>query len=300
MPLNQGYVTTDRQVRLFFQKVGDGPLPVIIPNALFMFDDFSSLADGRTLVFIDWRNRGRSDSVGNPQALAKGIHHDVDDLEAVRRHFHFEKVAVIAHSYSAVTAVLYAMKNPAHVDRVVQLGPIQPFLGKEYPAHLKCVDETFAKVMSGLQQLEQERTSIEPKEYCRKFWALLRVLFVVNPADAGKLAWEPCETPNERNFMKQFTDNLLPSLQHLNLTEAEIAKVHIPVLTIHGRKDRSAPYGGGKEWAYLLPNGRLLTIEEGGHFPWVEDPATIFAAVDAFLAGQWPDTAREVISMEVE
>jgi len=52
---SQGYVATDEGVRLFFQKVGDGPIAVIIPNALFMFDDFSGLAKGRTLIFIDWR-----------------------------------------------------------------------------------------------------------------------------------------------------------------------------------------------------------------------------------------------------
>jgi len=298
--MSQGYVPTDEGVRLFFQKVGDGPIAAIVPNALFMFDDFRRLANGRTLVFIDWRNRGRSDPGGGPQALRRGIHHDVDDLEAVRRHFQFERVAVIGHSYSAVTAVLYAMKNPAHVDRVVQLGAMQPFFGNDYPPHLKYVDETYAKVMSGLQQLEQERATTEPVEFCRKFWDILRTLFVTNPADAGKLAWDPCEAPNERNFMKQFLENVLPSLQNLSLTETEIARVHTPVLTIHGRKDRSAPYGGGKEWARVLPNARLVTVKEGGHFPWVEEPETVFGAIDTFLSGQWPEAAREFVSMDDE
>jgi proline iminopeptidase len=298
--MSQGYVPTGEGVRLFFQKVGDGPIAVIVPNAFFMFHDFAGLANGRTLVFIDWRNRGRSDSCSDPQALARGIHYDIDDLEAVRRHFHLKKVAVIGHSYSALTAVLYAMKNPDHVDRVVQLGAMQPFFGKDYPPHLKCVDETYAKVMSGLQQLEQQRASMEPMEFCRKFWDLLRILFVTDPADAGKLAWAPCEVANERNFMKQFLENVLPSLQNLNLMETEIAKVHTPVLTIHGRKDRSAPYGGGMEWARVLPNARLVTVKEGGHFPWVEEPETVFGAIDTFLSGHWPEAAREVVSMDAE
>jgi hypothetical protein len=85
---------------------------------------------------------------------------------------------------------------------------------------------------------------------------------VVNPADAGKLAWEPCETPNERNFMKQFTDNLLPSLQHLNLTEAEIAKVHIPVLTIHGRCS-SAGRTTWNEKYRVMTSRRVANV---GHF----------------------------------
>src|SRR5215471_2876541 len=295
---SQGYVVTDEGVRLFFQKVGDGPVAVIIPNGLFMFDDFKGLADGRTLIFIDWRNRGHSDPVNDSQKLSKGILHDVDDLEAVRRHFGLERVAVIGHSYSALTAALYALKNPTHVDRIVQIGAMQPFFGKQYPPELMCLDETFAQVMSGLQQLEQERGAIEPEKFCRKFWDLLRVLFVVNPMDASRLAWDPCESANERNFMKQFSQYILPSLKNLNLTTEQIARVRTPVLTIHGRKDRSAPYGGGKEWAHLLPNGRLLTVDEGGHFPWVEAPETVFGAINKFLAGEWPAAAREVASME--
>ena len=300
MLASQGYVTTDEGVRLFFQKVGDGPVGVIIPNRLFMFDDFKGLVDGRTLIFIDWRNRGYSDTVNDPIKLSKGILYDVDDLEMVRRHFEFERVAVIGHSYSALTAVLYAMKNSTRVERIVQIGTMQPFFGKQYPPDQMCMDETFAQVMSGLQQLEQERASTEPKEFCRKFWDLLRVLFVVNPADAAKLAWDPCESANERNFMKQFSRYILPSLQNLNLTADQIAQVRTPVLTIHGRKDRSAPYGGGKEWAQLLPNGRLLTVEEGGHFPWVEAPGTVFGAIDTFLSGEWPDDGRNFASMEAE
>jgi len=297
MSQSQGYVATDEGVRLFFQKVGDGPIAVIIPNAFFMFDDFKRLAKGRTLIFIDWRNRGRSDST-EPQALQRGIHHDIDDLEAVRRHFQFEKVAVIGHSYSALTAALYAMKHPGSVDRVVQLGAMQPFFSKDYPPHLKCVDATYAQVMSGLQQLEQERASTEPMEFCRKFWDLLRILLVTNPADACKLAWQPCEAPNERNFMKQFLESVLPSLQNLNLTDDDLARIHAPVLTIHGRRDRSAPYGGGMEWARALPNARLVTVKEGGHFPWVEEPETVFAAIDTFLSGQWPEAARQVASLD--
>jgi pimeloyl-ACP methyl ester carboxylesterase len=52
-----------------------------------MFDSFQHLAEHRTVIFFDSRNRGGSDSVGDRSKLARGIHHDVDDLEAVRRHF---------------------------------------------------------------------------------------------------------------------------------------------------------------------------------------------------------------------
>jgi pimeloyl-ACP methyl ester carboxylesterase len=57
------------------------------------------------------------------------------------------------------------------------------------------------------------------------------------------------------------------------------------VLTIHGRKDRSAPYGGGKDWAEQLPNAELVSVENGGHAPWIEAPDVVFQSIRAFLEG---------------
>ena len=96
---SEGYITTDDGIRLFFQKLGSCQKTVIMPNWVFLFDDFKHLGDGRTLIFYDLRNCGRSDRGSDSPKLKRGIHHDVDDLEAVRRHFKITPVAVIGHSY---------------------------------------------------------------------------------------------------------------------------------------------------------------------------------------------------------
>jgi hypothetical protein len=75
---SEGFVRTEDGLRLFFQKVGSGPETVLIPNGIYLFDDFEWLASERTLIFYDTRNRGRSDHVHDGSQLAMGIHHDVD------------------------------------------------------------------------------------------------------------------------------------------------------------------------------------------------------------------------------
>ena len=97
--------------------------------------------------------------------------------------------------------------------------------------------------------------------------------------------------------MKYWGAYIVPSLQSLNLTTADFAKAQAPVLTIHGRKDRSAPYGGGREWALRLPNARLVTVDEAAHAPWIENPDQVFGAITTFLNGAWPE-AEEVQSLE--
>ena len=78
------------------------------------------------------------------------------------------------------------------------------------------------------------------------------------------------------------------SLKSVVMTQDQMKKISIPVLIIHGTKDRNAPYGSGREWAASLPNARLVTIEGAAHESWADDPATVFASIRQFLRGEWP------------
>ena len=298
MARSEGYLTTDEGIRLFFRTQGDGPEKVLIPNGMHLFDDFEPLAPGRTLVSYDVRNRGRSDRVTDGPELKGGLHHDAADLDAVRRHFGVDRADLIGHSYMGLLVVLYAMKHPAHVNRIVQVGPVEPHHGKTYPTHLTGADATLRDVLAQLGQLQQERDLFTPTEFCRKFWSVLRRIYVVDPADASRADWGRCDLPNELGFMKYWTEVVLPSIRNLDLRAEGVARVAAPVLTIHGRRDRSAPYGGGRDWALLLPNARLLTVENAGHAPWIEAPETVFDAIRAFLDGGWPAAAERVVSLE--
>jgi pimeloyl-ACP methyl ester carboxylesterase len=72
----------------------------------------------------------------------------------------------------------------------------------------------------------------------------------------------------------------------------------MPVLIIHGTKDRNAPYGGGRDWARAFPNARLLTVENAAHVPWVEAPELVFGSIKAFLDGRWPDEAEKIAAVD--
>jgi pimeloyl-ACP methyl ester carboxylesterase len=273
---------------LYFAKHGhEGPegRVLLVPNGIYLREDFSRLASTRMVVFYDVRNRGRSDAVTG-DGIARGVLHDVDDLDAVRRHFGADRVDILAHSYAATTALLYVMKFPAQAHRVVQIGPLPPYAGKQYPADLTCADDTLRDVLSRLGQLEPQRAQMDPVEFCRAFWAILRRLYVVDPANAGRIRWERCDEPNELNAMEYWTRSILPSILRLDLTETQLRQVHHPVLVVHGRKDRSAAYGGGRDWALALGNARLLTIDDASHAPWIEAPDVVFSAIEMFLGGR--------------
>jgi pimeloyl-ACP methyl ester carboxylesterase len=278
MAPRDGYVTTQDGIRLYFRQLGDGPGTVIIPNAVHMFEDFKDLADDRTLIFFDLRNRGRSDAVSDRSKLERGVHHDVDDLEAVRRHFGLTRPDLLGHSMYGLMVALYAMKYPEHVNRVVQIGPAQPDFSKQYPAELTGADTVLEDVSAKLAKLDPSEAG-----YQDKWWALVRTLYVTDPADADKITLSAQGLPNELALLKHLNENLMPSLYGLKLTAEDFAKVKSPVLTIHGTRDRQAPYGGGQDWARLLPNARLVTVEGAAHAPWIENPEFVFGSIRAFL-----------------
>jgi pimeloyl-ACP methyl ester carboxylesterase len=299
--IEEGYVETDDGTRLFYQKTGSGSQVVIIPLRLYTFEAFKQLGNEFTVIAYDTRGRGRSDPISDDQKAAKlSIQHDVADLERIRRHFKVQKANLIGYSYLGLMIVMYAMEHPDRVERLVQLGPVPLKFGTEYPDNLMAKDEPGdAKVLQELRRLRREENYhvTHPKEYCEKEWSYTRVGLVGNPANADKVSANPCEMPNEWpiNLVKHF-ENSFASVQKLNISKEKIAAVKVPVLTIHGTKDRNAPYGGGREWALILPDARLLTVQDGAHQSFDEFPEVVVPAVRTFLAGNWPEGAERVTS----
>jgi pimeloyl-ACP methyl ester carboxylesterase len=118
----------------------------------------------------------------------------------------------------------------------------------------------------------------------------LRPIYVVDPAAVEKLdGWQRCHLRTEQTAATYFTEYLLPSIRPL--TARDVSGVTMPVLVVHGTKDRSAPYGGGRDWAAMLPNACLVTVDHAGHMPWIEKPGEVFDTLQAFLDGAWPSTA---------
>ena len=217
MLITEGHVTAADGVRLFFQKVGNGRGTVVVPNAVYMFDDFKRLAAEHTCIFYDLRNRGRSDAVADDAMLKGGVHNDVQDLEAVRRHFELENMSVLGHSYVGAVVALYAMEHSENVSRVVQIAPTAPNITKQYPPDLTNMDATAVQVFTQLAQMQHEGEPSDPVDACNRAWSVLRPLYVFDKADVHKISGMGfCELINERNAMKHFQSNIMPTLQCLH------------------------------------------------------------------------------------
>ena len=283
------YVPASDGTQLFVQRLGTSPNTVLIPNAIYMHDDFARLATDYTVILFDPRNRGRSATVEDPARLADGVELDGADIEAVRLHFGIQDLTLIGHSYLGLVIALYAMRHPARTRRVIQISPQQPYHARQYPHELCWNDDTLAQVWAGIRELQPQRPVLDPVEFCKRSWSILRPMYVADPGHTNRIQnWGFCDCPNERNFMQHWIQNINPSIQRLNLQAEDLAKITCPMLTIHGRKDRNAPYGGGLDWASDCLNARLFTVAEAAHVPWLEAPGKVWPAIETFLRGEWP------------
>ena len=295
---SEGYLTTPDGVRLYYRRLGSSPKTVILPGRLFALADLEWIGQDYTLISYDMRNRGRSDLVADDAKIS--FEHDVGDLETVRRHFGIERMALIGYSYLGKIAVLYALEHPDRVERIVQLGPVGPSFGTEYRSDYVASDDPVdPKALAELRASRSERNLhlTHPREYCREEWAIVQLPRLVgDPARRDRVRIDVCDLPNEwpilqaRHLRVHFEES---GMTHRTPIEA-VRALRMPVLTVHGTRDRNSPYGAGREWSYLLPQGRLLTVEGAGHHAFGEMPEVVTPAIAAFLAGEWPEDAVKV------
>src|SRR5205823_691587 len=107
-----------------YREVGQGQ-PIIVLHGgpdfdhTYLLPDMDRLADTYRLIYYDQRGRGKSARNVQPEDVT--IESDVDDLDSVREYFHFEKVAVLGHSWGGVLAMEYAIRHAERVSHLILL-----------------------------------------------------------------------------------------------------------------------------------------------------------------------------------
>jgi len=299
-PFEEGFIAAPDGAKLHYRKIGNGPVTLIVPLDFILFDDFKQLADLATINFYDFRNRGRSSHVTDVKMLT--INQDVTDLETVRDHFKVDRFVPVGFSYVGMMVMLYALDHPQHVSRIVQLGPLGTKWGTQYPKELTHGNEDIAAPEADVKKWHemqaQGMAEKSPRRFCEAQDKVFRYVLVGDPAHASRVK-SHCDLPNElaSNLATHFAASL-ESIKKVNISKDQLNTITVPVLTIHGTKDRNAPYGGGREWAMSLPNARLVTVEGAAHASWLDDPATVFASIRQFLRGEWPLAAERVTTLQ--
>ncbi|MDP9121402.1 MAG: alpha/beta hydrolase [Acidobacteriota bacterium] len=296
MKSSEGFIFVRPGLHLYYRDLGEGEEVVLVPNANWLAELLQPLAQGRRLIFYDPRSRGRSSTVTDRRHL--GLEEDVSDLEAVRRYFGLERMALLGSSYHAAITATYALENPQHVERMLLVCPITPRQPGEWAQETPSSD--LLVYPPGIPRLEEMRREgidrDDPVAFCRAWFT-----YFLLPAQMGELAAvirfpldDICAFPNEwpRHTMTLYFDHIVPKMKAWDF-RPRLPSLERPLLVVQGTDDL-VPLEASREWAAHGANARFLRIEGAGHHPYLERPQEFFPAVELFLRGEWPDRAEIV------
>lgn len=296
MESSEGFVFVRPGLHLYYRLLGDGPETLVVPNANWLADPLQPLAEGRRLILYDPRSRGRSSTVTDHRQL--GLEEDVSDLEAVRRYFGLDRMALLGASYHAAITALYALENPERVERLLLVCPITPKRPGEWAQETPTSEVLIHP--PGIPRLEEMRREAldrdDPVAFCRAWFThFLLPAQMGEPAAIVRFPIEDvCSFPNEwpQHTMSLYFDHIIPKMDDWDF-RPRLTALEMPVLVMQGTDDL-VPLEASSEWAAYAPNAYLLRIEGAGHHPYLERPREFFPAADRFLQGGWPQGAEVV------
>jgi pimeloyl-ACP methyl ester carboxylesterase len=273
--------TTSEGLTLSFERRGSGPLLVCHPGgpggSAAEFRDFAGLDDTFELVLLSPRG-----SHGSDPAADYSLQSYIADLDALREYLGVDVFDLLGFSHGGIVAMAYAAAHRAHVRRLVlvdtpgvwdeeaeaamhraiELRRDQPW----FAAAAKAIEEEQAGAFSSVDELIANAQTQAPLYFHR---------------------WEGNEKAGRELFgdfahhepLHQFNTIEFPNLD----LRDRLRTIAAPTLVVVGDDDMIAGPVCAEAIVRELPDARLVTIPDAGHFVYVEQPEAFRAALTDFL-----------------
>ena len=240
--------------------------------------EVATLDGGRELFFYDQRGGGRSKTNHRDEITWRT---QVRDVATVVREFGLEGAPIIGYSWGALLAMLYASEaasdtglpgyerliliDPAPVTRQYRGEFEREFSRRQNAPDVARMREELAA--SGLRERD-------PEAYRQRNFELSVAGYFADPRSAQDL------TPFRVTSRVQ--QSVWESLGDFDLiADGRLARITGQSFIVHGRQD-PIPLASSEAAAKVM-NAELVTIDDCGHVPYVEQPAALFAAIERFL-----------------
>ena len=269
--------------RLAVHQVGDGPPLLCVPGgpgrAAEYLEDLGGLSNNRRLLLLDNRGTGASELPADRSSLQ--FTRLADDLADVQRELAVSPADLLGHSAGCPVALLHAARRPDDVRRLVLVTPS----GRPFGWTPDDLDEIraargtepwFAAAAEAQAALEHASPRIrgELEKETRPFWygrwderaqthAAGADRQVSLRANAGYPPGDGYDPAAARESLRSITAD---------------------VLIVVGGRDALTGVTVAERFADVLPKAEVVTIDDAGHFPWVDEPDAFRGAVEGFLA----------------
>ena len=278
-PLDQEirFCRTRDGVRLGYALMGTGPPLVKVANWLTHLEYdlespvwrhwYQALGARYRLLRYDERGTGLSDL----DADGYGVDAWVDDLETVVDAAGFDRFPLLGISQGGAVAIEYAVRHPERVSHLVLYGAFVkgPLLRARLPAEAR-----EAALMPELAALGWGRQH-----------PILRQVFTMRFLPEGPP--EYWAAFDELQVQTVPMENAVKFLEAFNAIDVEdaAARVQVPTLVLHARREVLLPVAEGQLIAKLIPGSRFVSLDSCNHLLLPDEPAwpRFLDHVDGFL-----------------
>jgi proline iminopeptidase len=237
------------------------------------------LAEHHDLLFYDQRGGGRS-RTDDREPITWRTH--VEDLLAVVSEFGLNPLTIVGYSWGGLLALLYSLETAGGASKPSRLVLIEPApLARRYRTEFEA---EFNRRQKGaaIQKMRDDLAASglresDPQAYRQRAFEISVAGYFAHPEKAHDL------TPFR--VIGRIQDSVWSSLGEYDLIP-QLGRIDSATLFVHGRDD-PIPAASSIEGAKAM-GARLVLLDDCGHVPYVEQPGTLFAAVDDFLSA--PDS----------
>ena len=274
-------LTTPDGLTLSYERRGNGPLLVCHPGgpgaSAAEFEDFAGLDDTFELVLFNPRGSHGSDPADDYSLASYAA-----DVEALRGHLGVERLNLLGFSHGGCVAIAYAAAQPARIQRLLLVDTLAVWGDEAETAMERAIEARagrpwFAEARQAIEE-EQAAAFSSAAELIANLQRQIPLYFhrwVGNERAGGRLAMDFAHAEP----LHHFNTVEFPTLD----LRGELRTIEAPTLVVAGEEDFICGPVCADAIARELPNARLVTIPESGHFVYVEQPEAFRAALTHFL-----------------
>jgi len=252
---------------LFSNIIGTEGKPLLILHGfLGMSDNWKTLGkkfakQGYQVHLIDQRNHGRS-------FHSDEFNYDVlvDDLKRYCEHHNLDTISLIGHSMGGKTAMLFAVKHPEMLEKlvIVDIGP------KFYPTHHE-------QILAGLSAIQQEMLASrsDAEDIMKKFVPD----FGTRQFLLKNLYWKKDKTLGLRINL----DVLIDNVEEIGEALSGSATYEKETLFLKGDKSEYIQVGDETLIHQYFPKAIIQQVSNSGHWLHAENPTEFFEKTLLFL-----------------
>jgi pimeloyl-ACP methyl ester carboxylesterase len=184
--MQSGYAPVN-SLQMYYEIHGSGGVPVVLLHGAYMSTGMmawllSELAKSRQVIAVDLQGHGRTADIDRPLQYEQMA----DDVAALMEHLGISQADVVGYSMGGSTALLFAMRHPERVRKMV-VASGQYRLDGLYPEVIAGIAEFTIEMMLATPWYEEyAAVAPNPEDFPTLFEKLKRL-------DAEEFAWDVAE-----------------------------------------------------------------------------------------------------------